>query len=73
MLQENLYIVTSTYDLCPVTIAVDVPEENSKLKSLQSLILENNIIGRLPMNIGKRQSLKFIMLDGNNLLPCQMK
>nr|GEV67649.1 hypothetical protein [Tanacetum cinerariifolium] len=36
-------------------------------------ILANNIIGRLPMNIGKRQSLKFTMLDGNNLLPCQMK
>ncbi|PWA80003.1 leucine-rich repeat domain, L domain-like protein [Artemisia annua] len=46
---------------------VDVPEEINKLMNMQRLILANNIIGRLPMNIGKLQSLKFIMLDGNQL------
>ncbi|GJW62150.1 plant intracellular Ras-group-related LRR protein 7 [Tanacetum coccineum] len=61
------YNVTSTHHLCPVTIAVDIPEEISKLINMQRLILANNIIGRLPVNIGKLQSLKFIMLDGNQL------
>ncbi|GJR80276.1 cleft lip and palate transmembrane protein 1 [Tanacetum coccineum] len=67
MLQEYLYIVTSTVHLCPVIIVVDVPEEISKLKSMQRLISAINIIGHLPMNLGKHQSIKFIMLDGNQL------
>ncbi|KAI7746189.1 hypothetical protein M8C21_016267, partial [Ambrosia artemisiifolia] len=46
---------------------VDVPEEISKLMSIQRLILANNVIERLPMNIGKLQSIKFIILDGNRL------
>ncbi|CAN1296654.1 Plant intracellular Ras-group-related LRR protein 7 [Linum perenne] len=53
---------------------VDVPMEISKLINMQRLvrvanllILADNLIQRLPVNLGKLQSLKVVTLDGNQL------
>ncbi|KAI4341464.1 hypothetical protein MLD38_026185 [Melastoma candidum] len=44
---------------------VDLPVEICKLINLQRLILAENLIERLPINLGKLQSLKIMIMDGN--------
>ncbi|KAG9143510.1 hypothetical protein Leryth_026638 [Lithospermum erythrorhizon] len=51
-----------TLDLTHNKIA-DIPMEISKLVNLQRMILANNLIDRLPSNMGKLQSLKILTLD----------
>ncbi|KAL5146514.1 Plant intracellular Ras-group-related LRR protein 7 [Glycine soja] len=46
---------------------VDIPVEISKLINVQRLILAENLIERLPVNLGKLQSLKLMNLDGNRI------
>ncbi|CAJ2639288.1 plant intracellular Ras-group-related LRR protein 7 [Trifolium pratense] len=46
---------------------VDIPVEISKLINMQRLILTENLIDRLPVNLGKLQSLKLVNLDGNRI------
>ncbi|KAL1347290.1 hypothetical protein HN51_020761 [Arachis hypogaea] len=46
---------------------VDIPMEISKLINMQRLILAENVIERLPVNLGKLQSLKLMNLDGNQI------
>ncbi|XP_047974712.1 plant intracellular Ras-group-related LRR protein 7 [Salvia hispanica] len=46
---------------------VDVPTEINKLINLQRLVLTENVIERLPMNLGKLQYLKVMALDGNRI------
>ncbi|KAJ8772974.1 hypothetical protein K2173_028151 [Erythroxylum novogranatense] len=46
---------------------VDIPTEINKLINLQRLILADNLIERLPMNLGKLQSLKIMTLDRNRI------
>ncbi|CAJ1975351.1 unnamed protein product [Sphenostylis stenocarpa] len=41
--------------------------EINKLINLQRLVLAENIIERLPVNLGKLQSLKMMNLDGNRI------
>nr|XP_007138261.1 hypothetical protein PHAVU_009G193700g [Phaseolus vulgaris]ESW10255.1 hypothetical protein PHAVU_009G193700g [Phaseolus vulgaris] len=46
---------------------VDIPVEINKLINVQRLILAENFIERLPVSLGKLQSLKLMNLDGNRI------
>ncbi|KAK7411358.1 hypothetical protein VNO78_02791 [Psophocarpus tetragonolobus] len=58
--------VVRTLDLTHNRI-VDIPVEISKLINVQRLVLAENLIERLPVNLGKLQSLKLMNLDGNRI------
>ncbi|KAF2533121.1 hypothetical protein F2Q70_00032595 [Brassica cretica] len=45
----------------------DVPVQISKLINMQRLLIADNLIERLPGNLGKLQSLKVLILDGNRI------
>ena len=45
---------------------VGIPMEISKLVNMQRLILADDLVERVPMNLGKFQSLKVITLDGKS-------
>ncbi|XAR49996.1 hypothetical protein NMG60_11004193 [Bertholletia excelsa] len=55
-----------TLDLTHNRIA-DIPMEISKLINMQRLILADNVIERLPINLGKLQYLKAMTLDTNRI------
>ncbi|OIW20022.1 hypothetical protein TanjilG_31940 [Lupinus angustifolius] len=46
---------------------VEIPMEISKLVNVQRLVFADNLIERLPTNLGKLQSLKLMNLDGNKI------
>ncbi|QCE14006.1 internalin A [Vigna unguiculata] len=46
---------------------VDIPMEINKLIKIQRLVLAENLIERLPVSLGKLQSLKLLNLDGNRI------
>ncbi|XP_047181766.1 LOW QUALITY PROTEIN: plant intracellular Ras-group-related LRR protein 7 [Vigna umbellata] len=46
---------------------VDIPMEINKLINIQRMVLAENLIERLPVSLGKLQSLKLLNLDGNRI------